>query len=394
MLKPSTIVRPVLPVLALALLATAIPAQIKQITCPPGNLTTEGTGYSLSLGTWSNGRNQYVDGTCKGTKMLIRKMDFRLDNRTYISRQAVGRSWQSVALSMCELDFTATPSVTFTQNCTTTPVLVFNSPVTWPTVIGTVKGPAPWGGGSKQPYSFPFTRPWGYSGTRRLVYDFNFTGGSLGNIVAWGTRGYLYFMDAVGYISDPGIRCDNTTRNSPIPAKCSDPAISIPTPANADLVWCNYAKTTSVVTYRGKTLAYSRVMGTAPSKPLVLAWGPPQAKPLNIGAGCNPLYVNPVHYFFGKATRYGTFVTPFLVFKQVPVSYGITVASQAAWADSKTGQLSLTGAEITTLPKAVPDAPNREKWSVTSWISAATTGYVVTGQQGYGAQTLPKLDYN
>jgi hypothetical protein len=386
--KPSTIV------LALALVAAALPAQIKQITCPPGNVTTEGSGYSSSLGLWANGRSQFVDGTCKGLKMVIRKMDFRLDNRSYITQTALGRTWQKVALSMCEQDFTVAPSVTFTKNCTTTPVTVFSGPQSWPTVVGTPKSPAPWGGGTKQPYSFPFSAPWLYSGSRRMVYDFSFQGGSLSNGFSWRSYGLPYYMDCVGYIADHGMRCDNTTRNSPIVPKCYDSGIPFPSVANADLVWCNYSNTTTVVAYRGKTLAYSRASGVAASAPLVLTWGLPQATPLNLGAACNLLYVKPVQYFFANATRYGTYITPFQVFKQVPGSYGITVACQAAWADSQTGQFSLTGAEITTLPKAVPDAINREKWSITSPTGAPTGLSVISGAQSFGAQALPKLDYN
>ncbi|MHC4812845.1 MAG: hypothetical protein ACYTKC_11010 [Planctomycetota bacterium] len=352
-------------IVLLAALAASIPApasaqSTRYVTSPAGYLQKPGELYTLQLGALRNMRFQQGDGILqKGAAVSILQLDYRLDNRTYASDQGVGRTWTQVTLSMSEVNRADRMSRTFSSNRLVTPVVVFQSKVTWSGVVGrpTV---LKWG----SHVSFPFLRPWAYSGKNDMLMEWVFTGGALANSAAW-TASLPYYMDSA---SHTGVSfADEWSIVST--GQCGGPFVR--------MTYNNFHKQYQFPSQAGKTLAASESRLTTPNTPLIHTWGLPRATPLDVGARCNKLHIDPQVFFFGTGSKPnppfdpgGSFLTPKLWFPTWPPAYGVRVGAQTAYVDAQQ-VFSLGGASFVKLPGA-PPAPVRKLLIWSANIAAGT----------------------
>ena len=193
----------------LALCITSVPALAQTGTSPAGYVSKEGEGFAFYLGAYGEMRYQITDENMIGTKKVIGRVSFRLDDRNHSSSTAMGRRWSKVTLSLSNGPAKTSLSRTFTMNVIGSQTMIFAAAKCWPTVTGNVAtSPEPWGGindracsatnGTTLPYSYPASTPYLYAGTKPLLQDWTFTGGVLANGASWGTRWFRsYYLDGV-----------------------------------------------------------------------------------------------------------------------------------------------------------------------------------------------------
>jgi len=347
--------------LAAAVMALCVPALAQgSMTTPPGGLTTEGSQFAYIFGWFANARFQQADGMHVNDKpAAINQIAFRLDNRAHTTQTATGRSWTRITLDISETTNYSGMGQTWAQNITTTPTRAFDSKWSWPSQTGfPLLKPDVWGGVNGQ-LRFPFTKPWVYTARHEILMDYVFRGGTLANNGTWsGNVGAYFYLDSdpLTTTQKPG----QTFRLPAVPNQCADSGVAIP---NAGAYTYGFAYShgpnSSVVTLRNKLQLDHYSYLTAPDgAPVVHALGLGGSNGTNIGARCNPLYVD-----FSKPVT--------LVPLQTINNYGYSgqmgwaipwdngfanqdVYIQAAWADSRTKAFSLTSAVKVTLPDGLP----------------------------------------
>ncbi len=342
--------------------ATRTPAQAVQFdTSPAGYLERPGELYTLQLGALPTMRFQQGDGGLRqGNPLSVLGVGCRLDNRSYDATMGVGRSWTRVALNMSETANALKMLETFQSNRLATPVSVFDGKVTWPTVTGRPQKPK-WGA----EVAFPFRSPFAYGGKNDLLLEWVFQGGSLANQGTW--RSSLpYYLDAA---SATGVSFSDEAANITT-GQCGNAAVR--------MTWNNFHQDHATPSYRGKTLAIGETWNAVAGKPLIHAWGLPLQRPVNIGALCNNLHIQPMVFFFGVGSQPsppfdpgGSHRTSDIWFRSAPSSFGVTAGAQAAFENAQ-GRLSLTGARTMRLAGA-PPAPVA-KILIWSDNPATTTG--------------------
>jgi hypothetical protein len=345
----------------------SLPAQ-GSMTTPPGGLTGEGAHYAYLMGIWSDMHIQQNDDMhSNGKAKAISEIAFRLDNRLHSSSTATGRSWTNISVDVSEPTTYNSMSTSFASNHGSSRTRVFDSKWTWPSQTGyPLLKPDVWGGVKGQ-LRFPFTKPWVYTAKGSILADYTFRGGTLVNNGTWTSIQAAYF-----YLDGEVINTTATTgtvqRVPTTPPLCADSAITVSTGAFTYGYAQAYGKSNTTITLRGKLVFQHYSYYTAPDAPVVqavnLGGGIPNG--VNIGAGCNNLYVD-----FSKPVVLMTFKTiapyGYSGIMGWAVNWRNEFASldlwlQAAWLDSNTKRFKLTSATNVTLPNRLPpDALPRYK---------------------------------
>ncbi|MHC4514669.1 MAG: hypothetical protein ACYTGW_02015 [Planctomycetota bacterium] len=357
-------------------LAAAAPlsAQGGTIVSPAALANVEGNNGAYYLGGYSNSRFQYAEGELRGKALSITEVAFRLDGTNHNTSTAMGRKWTQVTLHVADTDWTKMTS-TFSKNALTTPVQVFNSAVAWPSKVGTPFFiPTAFGA----PYAFPFKSPHAFSGKSDLLLDFRLSGGTMDNAAAWSTsRFYGYYLD--GNNDNTTYRSKQTLYPATIPnPRCRDSAITSNQQAHTFADLYVYGDTYSNVAWRGQVRFVLYSYYTAPNARVIAAIGfAGHPKGINLGANCNPLFVNlNVPWFaLGRTTINSSGYSGSVEFI-LPWQSGmanVPVWVQSAWADSKTNAFSLTRAMSVVFPKDRP-WPAR-KVCVYHYTGTAKNGY-------------------
>jgi len=346
-------------VAVLALVVWVIPsvAPTQSSISIPKDTTHEGPGYSDKLGSYAEGRFQYVYGALKGKSYGLKDVFYRLDYRSHLSGLAIARTWTNVTLAVSETANFAQLSPMFSANNTGPVSVVFNAKVTWPTQSGLPPTyPGLWGTLSGKLH-FPFTTPFKYTGTNDLMLDYTFRGGQLSNNGYWGgqfpaQRHYMLDGEAVGTTSRDGL-----TR--PVPwttTVCTDSSFINPTVS----ALAEGSSKVNGATATTVTIEYRTIL-TALNAPVIHAVGLAGGLPgINLGAKCNNLHVDLTRPWVAAAhtagPRFaGTPVTRHTVKWTNSLSH-LKLYIQGAWTDSQSSAFALTQAMEMILPGAPPPA--------------------------------------
>ncbi len=393
--------------LASLALILAASAAAQTFTSPAGLLSTEGIGpqgwnigYSyLYFGTYASERFMYADGIHKGQGLkIIRSVGYRLDFQSHSTTTATGRSWTNVTLRMSDCDF-AKLSTTWAANPTSTPTLVFNAAVSWPSQSGNpgTTAPAPW----DAKLAFPFSGVWVYTANQDILHDYVFSGGSMSNTATWGgSTAYSYYLDGNLIVTSMV-----TGRNlMPTSSTCNDSAITSTSPADANVQYAQYSKAyngTNASIWQDQVVIQIWSERTAPTAPVVQAVG---IGALNNGVGvplpgsCHNLIIDPnlVAVYLTRTTdTNGNVAFPGTqivagqrsVVNAIP---GLAVWTQAAWVDSSTKLFTLTRASRTQNPNlGMTDVLPRKKVAY-NWNAATATNLGFTDTW----PALPIIRYN
>lgn len=345
--------------LVLALPTAALAQASPPFTTPAGYLTKDGdrigggSGYAYYFGQYANARVQMIDGELKGKGVkIVNAVGYRLEYLRHGSSTAGARSWTNVTLSVAECSFDAA-TATFAVNALTTPTVVYNAAASWPGQIGLPpSNPAPW----DQKLRFPFSRTYVYADKNDLLLDYTFSGGTMANSAPWGTNAsgsspsYLYFLDARGWFTalSFGRSVYRTNNNT-----CNDSAWTHSNYASAAVQVGLYSKLSTMYADSAQLQVFGNA--TAPSALILKAFSlrglTPIGVGINIGAACNNLMID----------INGAVVLPFVTDangNHNPWTYirlgnlasvqnlgNLEIWCQGAWADSVTGNFSLTSCE-------------------------------------------------
>ena len=182
-------------VLALALCSSVFGQTVQYETSPPGHVARFNHDFYTQLGIWPKGRLHQGDGELM-KRMAISRMDYRLDPAADY-RFTPSRKWTSVVLRLAET--TLPLNTRFSSNYLTTPQTVFAGAMSWTTPAGAYPTPPantqtiPWG---SHGLAFPFTSVFMYSGTKPMLREYVFRGGTLSNTATWTTNS-TFFLDGI-----------------------------------------------------------------------------------------------------------------------------------------------------------------------------------------------------
>jgi hypothetical protein len=347
------------------------------VSSPVGFENIEGRNNAYyTLGRYPGGHYMFFDGEFRGTPMTLKGVDYRLDNQVHTVSTAMGRSWTSVVIDAAECD-TTNLSTTFTANPVTTPTRVFESPVTWPSLIGKPPvQPADWN------ISFPFKTNWGYTGNQDICIDFVFAGGTLANNGGWtSSQSIYYYLDAL----------DDVTYNEAKSTElgdsgnyygCNDRGVTHLYGAQVYTTAQHYGSGPWVSsTYRDHLVFYQNGRWFGISRPVITILG---IKSVTAGWNFPGVYCNKGYI----DTSLPTLVFPFFSDTSgnlpqfsfgapangipVPASVaGVELVTQAAWADSQNGRLLLSSAATLKIPER---PPFWDRSALYTWDSTRTTG--------------------
>lgn len=354
-------------ILTIITLATALSAQ-GAVTTPPGMLSTEGDGYAdVAFGNHPASRYVLVDGSWKGTAMTIKGLGLRADDRTHSGNDSVGRSWSSVVVQAYAADHDGhTASTrTFTTMPLTKPSLVFSGSMSWPTLQGRpANQPAAFA------YAMPFSVPWIYTGTQDLALDWTFRGGKLQNGGSWkSNQGMTYYFDGpggnAGYANGP-------TRVFGVHGArmgCYDNRSSLALGAYTRTLLSSYNARFDRKSYRDTFRVSVASYFTAANRPLIMGIGLKGAAGLSIpGVSCNKIHLDLAKQYallpLGPTSSTG-FVSQLLMSTPFNSQFvGLTMFSQAAWADSSLGTLKLSAGSEASMPdRPALGHPRRSIWT-------------------------------
>jgi len=356
-------------------------------TSPPGHLTTAGSGYSIYLGRYADGRYQVADGELRGKVLTMSQIDFRLDNRSHTTTTATGHSWTRVTLDMSDTDV-ASMSVTYDDNILSTPTRVFDNNMTWPTVTGRPSS-TPWGH-----VAFPFTRTWVYTGRADMLTDFRFSGGTLANRRAWtGSSNAYYYFDGIpnqDAISGSGTYMPTAS------SSCNDSAITTTSGAYTYGYATAFHEWYTTYTYRDKLRLYWYSYNTAPGKPVIHVFGLGNGNTagFNMGARCHSLYLDTSKPYLLTSRTANEATNAYSGANQIIIPWektwqGLTFHVQGAWADSKTSLFSLTRARSFVVP-GYPTALLKKRF-LFHYLPASATG--IGPYTTRTALPLPRITY-
>ena len=226
-------------------LAAVLAGQVNR-TAPPGFSTTSSPpgkttrstaigSYSFTFGAYFDEMSQIADGNYKGTAFSISELNLRRDEQTSFSYNSIGKTWTDFKLSVGDCDYTKLTN-TWSTNYLSTPTVMIAGTLNWPGSPAMISIPEPWGdlgkakGGCSNSggkttctaLKFPFNKPYLYTGTNDLLWQFQFFGGTLENAQPWGNFNKSYYLDGTsnratigGGVSTP------VPWNDPIMASCT-----------------------------------------------------------------------------------------------------------------------------------------------------------------------------
>ncbi len=341
------------------LFAAGAQAQLRTVT-PQKYNRSEAPAAAYYLGGWKEARMQFADSYLTGLgAKTIKQVGYRLDYRHSSSiGSGVGKSWTNVKLMIAHTDVTKTDK-TFTRNHLTPPTMVFSGSVTWATLRTGFppSRPAPF----DSMHAFPFSTPWSYRGTKDIVLDYKFTGGTLANNRAWTSTESrpTHYLDAP--VSQIASQMSYRTYGKGTTAdRCRDRRQS--RPAHCAPSFTVFAKNTGIAAYDNQVIAAMSSYLTAPRAPVVHAMSIGSGSSAGVpfpGVSCNNLYVDPVtvSLYPTKSSASGFGNTSFGKIPWNPVFGGVTLWFQSAWNDSSSGLLRLSMAARGTLPASQPADP-------------------------------------
>ncbi len=356
------------------------------VTTPPTGTDQDGAGACFIFGWSSKMQMRFLDEThSMGTPMSLKASSFSTDYRDH---NAIGRTWDKLTLDIAKADYNSASRKNAKVTLLSAPTRVFDRKWSFPTLSGKpALNPTSWGG-PQGSLNFNFSQPWLYDGRDAIFTDYVFTGGVAANAATWGenfTNGFEYYLDtldAKGWTSTT--RAGATATVPAQPSNCYDSG------------YTNAAVATAGVTGYSNSRPFQVQMTidsryTSRTSPVIYAVGVAGLMSgLDIGAGCNRLYIDPS--------------LPFLMFPQAAPNNGSARASmaakaewqpwmsefwvQAAWEDSQSMQLKLTHA--TRIHDFSPASLPR---MLTSYTVPSSKGPSVLSQWFTGPKALPITRY-
>lgn len=397
-----------LPALVVAI-AVPLSAQLKTVSSPPGFETMEqadSAGWGYRLGQYQNERFQAADGQFRKQLLIISEISYRLDaGRNYGTGTSGGggRSWTRVTLHMAECDYDQVTN-TFSTNVLTTPQKVFDAKMTWQAQVGVPSGnPVAWG---SHGHKFPFSSGWVYSGSKDILLDYVFVGGTLANSAAWsGSTSKRYYLDGFnapnfnlgGQTEYPGGGTQAASYAKTSPPYCMDSALSVSTQAARNDIQGIYVYNADRQSNPNQVYLSWRSFYTAPGAQVIKALGFAGIPAgVNLAAKCNLLYLDaklPLLLFPDTASA--TASTAASGFTTLSAKFqssmgGASLWFQCAWNDSKTKFFALTTATQRTVPLSAPPLGPRRQTVYASDPTAVTgSGPYKNGDNaGYGANPM------
>ncbi len=359
-----------------AILGSSILAQ-NFVTTPPSGTTLEGPDSTLIFGWAANQGHRFMDNTHVGAKRGLKGVSFRSDYRNH---DAIGRTWSNVTVMAAHGDFTSISKLSPDYKLKDTPTKVFDSRWSFPALKGTpALNPAAWGGATGA-LNFRFSTPWAYNGNDAIFLEWQFSGGVADNNVPWvgpTPRGFEYYLDSMPESMWEGSNKITQTHPTTL-SPCYDSAFykggTSKTNATID-AWLSGTETAELVV---------KTNYTSTKNPVIYAVGlAGNAQGLDLGAGCNRLYVDftsPTVLVYLPAPSN---TTAFASLTQTATrkAWMKEVWVQAAWADSSNQSLRLTHAVQAAFGSAKP---------VPVFASYATPSFSVWNQ---GQKGLPYMRY-
>ncbi|MCA8954772.1 MAG: hypothetical protein KDC87_01790 [Planctomycetes bacterium] len=356
---------------------------------PPEYASSEGPYYAYYFLRYADGLQQQVDGEVRGKKMTISEVRFRADYRSHTTSTAPGKSWANVTVSCGKGDFDAFDS-TFSSNRTSTLTMCFSGSVTWPTLSGNpLTNPDLWGG-TTGAYRFPFSTNYAHDGTADLLMEYDFSGGTLANNLAWGsTTSRTYYLDSYGLATStvsstgayiPATRLNNNSAG--VTTRCNDGEHGTTTSGSYIYATATaYGGQYSVINYQNKVLFYHYSYYTGYENPIIHAIAfAKNDTGVNLNTGCNNLHlVGPMVTIpmvtFDKASNTSGYTGYY--FQLIPWSSSMANLSftmQGAWTETSSNRLALTQAYNVTLPAAGPPLKNAKRASCDYYNNTNATG--------------------
>lgn len=326
------------------LLSVPGPAQIYTYSPSATLASREGSGSCTSFGSRQSSRTQFLDGNLRGSAMTIKEVAFRPEGMgaRYLPSGGMGRSWSSVVVRMAETDH-LNYSRTFSQNFLTTPTIVFQSTVTWPTLSEYVVN-------LPEPFSirFPFRTNYSYSGQRDACVDFTFHGGTLANNATWSSVDpKRYDMDSYSYGNSTGW----PSHPLRVGSGCKDSGST-----TKGFGWCN-SQTTANATHpiRHFIDCAGFLLGANTPAVMLLGTGIAFAGIPFPGVTCDRLFVDPskpmvLHAGTTNGAGNVSFSPMALIIPHQPAYLGQEFVFQVGWNDTKTRQLKLSSGSRAGIP--------------------------------------------
>ena len=347
----------------LSLAASAIAQSTTTFTSPDGYENRNGGYYAYyGLGRYADMRCQYVEGDFLGSIKIIKRLQHRIATGYNMSTSyGMGRTFTSCVLTIGDASST-TLSRTYASNHSGKQTQVFTGAISWGSYTNGTQNNAPWGGKNGE-FDYGFSSAYIAQGKKPFLLDFTMKGGKLANNAAWSGSSNRYYMLDGANINTSAV---GGVLNGYLPStriRCYDPSTTY-TSGAYDSFYCGaYGENYSAYNYRNKFYWYHRVYGAAPGGGLITIVGLNNSTSgVNVNALCNNLYVNlaapnlmVLWKSYGDATSNPSGYSIYYHWTDINDQLlGLKITSQTAWADSKTGQLSLAQACQYTLPATRP----------------------------------------
>ena len=325
-------------------------------------------------------RIQWAEGELRGQKRVLKGLGFRIDV-TY-KRQFYGRSFRNVAVQLSDGDHTTMKSA-WNLNAASTPSMVFSASFNMPSLVQPVAGPAPW----NARVHFPFSSSFAYAGTKDLLIDTRFAGGTLANNGTWRTTDYrAYYFDSVT-LATVARSSSRAHGLSGLGKGCIDGGSIRQMGGETGLAITTYGPTHATPALRNSIQVSFSSDNVGPSSTLAFALTP-FGQPAGTGypgVTCNKIYFDitkPVVLFYRAANATGStgvsplFNTPNGVIGFQQAWVGTKLWLQCAWDDSKFKALRLSSAVEAQL-QPLPRIYNRS--TVYHFIGNASAGLGPSG---------------
>jgi len=382
---PALHLTPPLLVIPALLFASVLSAQNPFATqvVPFGHEAAEGSLMTISFGLAPEARYQFAEGGLRGHLTLMNRVSYRPEGRDVVfgvPLKSPGRSWSNVQLRLSNCDITKLTK-TFATNSLSAPTLVFSAKVNWPDQANKSQtSPKPF----ESALSFPLTSIYASAGTKDLLLDYVFRGGTLKNNANWAK------INAQPYALDAGVLGSILFGQAKVTwvgnRKCKDPG-SFFGPTGLDALMVAYRKQAGLPALNNKFVLNMQSNSTAPLSSVLHAIGVTgDQKGLWVGA-CNRLHMTPVliRSLFADGSghaRWSVSATYQSQLVNVPLWF------QGAWTNSKTKGLELTNAVALRVPIQPPATQQRRAlWAFSASATASAS------PPSNRAQDLPVIQY-
>jgi len=307
---------------------------------PATGTATEGDSASIGFG-WSRDHvYRLIDDSHTGKSVSIKRVSFRLDGAT---QKAFARGWSQMTIHVAHASWSSLQLYKSSDfKLTDTKVKVFDQKWSFPALNGKPPlSPASWGG-VQNSLSFSFSQPWIYNGKDAIFIEFTFKGGTSPAAIKWDPtwvppKEFIYYLD---------------TQNAAAWGGTTKPIAYYPGGKVAKPCYdSDFPKSPVVLNLRvddqptlGINVLTQFTSKSSPVLHLIGVQGNP--KGLNIGAGCNYLYMDvtvPMAILVQPAPNNG-FGLATTSLKTPRQSWMKEIWVQGAWIETKSKKLMLTKA--------------------------------------------------